>query len=109
MVDPEVVNGVQYFLSRLMDHGLPVSFGVVFGSQISDNATPLSDIDLIVVSPQFDNPITRDSINLLWRTAARTDSRIEPIPCGKDQWQNDSSNAIIEIARRQGTAIYTNT
>ncbi len=44
----------------------------------------------------------RSAINLLWRLAARIDSRIEPIPCGSKQWQEDDSSAIIEIARRQG-------
>ena len=37
--------------------------------------------------------------------AARIDSRIEPIPCGELQWQNDKSNAIIEMARTEGQTI----
>jgi hypothetical protein len=42
---------------------------------------------------------------LLWRLAARTDSRIEPVPCGEQQWQEDTSSAIVEIARREGERI----
>jgi len=41
----------------------------------------------------------------LWRIAARTDSRIEPIPVGERQYQEDDSSAIIEIARREGQMI----
>jgi len=41
----------------------------------------------------------------LWRIAARTDSRIEPIPVGKKQYKQDDSNMIIEIARREGQII----
>jgi len=107
MLDQEIVNSVQKYLNRLAQKGIPVSFGVVFGSYATGSATPLSDIDLIVVSPEFDKQIQRKSIDQLWHLAARTDSRIEPIPCGHQQWQNDTSNAVIEIARNQGTTIYS--
>jgi hypothetical protein len=43
--------------------------------------------------------------SLLWRVAARTDSRIEPIPCGERQWVEDRSSAILEIARREGQVV----
>lgn len=36
---------------------------------------------------------------------ARTDSRIEPIPCGARQWEEGDSKAIIEVARREGVRI----
>jgi hypothetical protein len=44
-------------------------------------------------------------VALLWRVAAETDSRIEPIPCGEKQWTDDDSSAVIEIARREGERI----
>ncbi len=46
-----------------------------------------------------------EDINLLWRMAARTDSRIEPIPVGQRQFEEDDSSAIIEIARREGQVV----
>jgi hypothetical protein len=58
-----------------------------------------------VVSPRFDGPRQREDINHLWRIAARTDSRIEPIPVGQRQDEVDDSSAIIEIARREGRVI----
>ena len=107
MVDQTIVNGVRDYLKRLSEHGLAVSFGVIFGSQATGQADPLSDIDVIVVSPDFDESIPRDSINTLWKVAARTNSRIEPIPCGQRQWREDDSCAIIEIARNHGTTVYS--
>ncbi len=47
----------------------------------------------------------RRDIDLLWRLAAKEDSRIEPIPCGERQWDEDVSSAIVEIARREGETI----
>lgn len=105
MAEPKVIAAVKEYLDRLAQNGLSVAFAVVFGSQVTGQASNLSDIDLLVVSPDFDGKITRDIINKLWRIAARTDSRIEPIPCGQQQWQDNTSDAIIEIARKQGEKV----
>jgi predicted nucleotidyltransferase len=105
MADPKVIAAVKKYLKNLTRNGLPVAFGVLFGSQVTGRSNDLSDIDLIVISPQFDGKISRDIINKLWHIAARTDSRIEPIPCGQDQWKNNNSDAILEIARIEGVTI----
>ena len=108
MVDATIVKGIQNYLRQLVTNGIEISFGVVFGSQASGRPHRWSDIDLIVVSPLFDQEITRENINKLWRTAARTDSRIEPIPCGERQWREDTSSPIIEIARIDGATVHAN-
>jgi len=105
MVNESVVNGVRKYLRALQDQGIVVKFGVIFGSQLTDKSDDWSDIDLLVVSPRFDDRRSRDDINLLWRLAAQTDNRIEPIPCGERQWFDDDASAIIEIARREGEAV----
>jgi hypothetical protein len=33
------------------------------------------------------------------------DVRIEPIPCGEQEWETDGGRPILEIARREGTEI----
>lgn len=105
MVDAAIIESVKKYLEALSKSGIHVSFGVIFGSYVSGKADAMSDIDLLVVSPEFDGVISRGSVNKLWHIAARTDSRIEPIPCGKNQWQTDVSNAIIEIARTEGQTV----
>ena len=107
MLEQSVLKSVQNYLAAVAASGIVVERGVVFGSQASGHAQAWSDIDLLVVSSQFDDMKDRNSINLLWRLAARIDSRIEPIPCGSRQWREDDSSAIIEIARRQGESLET--
>ncbi len=87
------------------EHALNVSQAVLFGSYARGAADLWSDIDLVVVATRFDAGIDRNDVELLWRVAGRTDSRIEPIPCGVRQWAEDQSSAIIEIARREGEII----
>jgi len=106
VVDEAVLSSVRKYLAALQAHGLTPRFGVVFGSHATGRADRWSDIDLLVVSPQFDGPRSRRSIDLLWRVAARTDSRIEPVPCGESEWQSDDSSAIVEIARREGQPVH---
>lgn len=105
MVNESVLNGVRKYLRALQQQGVAVKFGVVFGSQVTGNADVWSDIDLLVISPKYDDQRSREDINLLWRLAARTDSRIEPVACGEKQWFEDDSSAIIEMARRDGETI----
>jgi predicted nucleotidyltransferase len=105
VVGESVVTAVQTYMRALLDHQITVRFAVVFGSQATGQADEWSDIDLLVVSPHFDGQRRRQDVDLLWRLAARTDSRIEPVPCGERQWVEDTSSAIIEIARREGERI----
>ena len=105
MVDETIISGVRRYLNSLKDQGIAVRLGVVFGSRARGTAGQWSDIDLLVVSPVFDGEYSRELVSKLWRTAARTDSRIEPIPCGERQWREDTGSPILEIVRGEGLVI----
>ena len=60
---------------------------------------------MLVVSPLYDKKRTYKQASKLWRIAAHTDSRIEPIPVGEKQYKEDDSSLIIEVARREGQII----
>jgi predicted nucleotidyltransferase len=105
MVNQTIVKSVRNYLKSIQEEGIAVRFGIVFGSHVYDRSGTWSDIDVLVVSPLFDGRRNRRDVDLLWRVAARSDSRIEPIPCGERQWIEDSSSAIVEIARREGETI----
>ena len=105
MVDEAIVESVQSYLRTLIAKGVDIRFGVIFGSYARGCATEWSDIDLLVVSPDYDNMTSRDKIDQLWETAARTDSRIEPIPCGIEAWEKDDGTPIFEFARQEGQTV----
>lgn len=102
MVEKRIINTIRAYVKKLGEEGVEVEFVVLFGSQSRGAAHEWSDIDVIVVSPQFDQLHDRYYIDLLWRVAAVVDSSIEPVPCGAAQWREDVDSAIIEVARREG-------
>ncbi|MBF0376357.1 MAG: hypothetical protein HQK72_02635 [Desulfamplus sp.] len=107
MADRAIKKIVKNYLKELSTTGIPISYGILFGSYSGSQKTDRwSDIDLLVVSPIYDKLYTRNEINLLWRIAARIDSRIEPIAVGTQQFEIDDKSTILEVARREGEKIY---
>jgi predicted nucleotidyltransferase len=100
-----VIKLVQKYLKYVSEQGIPVKYGVLFGSYAKGKENELSDIDVLVVSPKFDEQHTHVEYENLFIYAGRTDSRIEPIPVGEKQFADDHTNMIIEIARREGQII----
>ncbi len=105
MVDEAIQLTVRRYLLALPSVGIHARRGVLFGSHARGEADPWSDIDLVVIAPELDSLADRRLVDRMWELRARTDSRIEPIPCGERQWHNDDGSTILAIARREGVVI----
>ena len=105
MADASVVRAVQSYLAAVRRSGIHAERGILFGSHARGDARPDSDVDVLIIAPEFDEPYAARRIDLLWELRVRTDSRIEPLPVGERQWETDDASAIIEIARREGQEI----
>jgi len=104
MVEETVLGNIRRYLGTLPAAGIHANRGVLFGSYAMDNADEYSDIDLIVIAPEFDGSRELSLVKALWRATA-CDNRIEPIACGEREWETDQSRPILEIARREGIII----
>jgi predicted nucleotidyltransferase len=105
MVEPAIVRVIQNYLTVVRHSGIRASQAILFGSYARGDARPDSDVDILVIAPEFDEPYDRNRVDLLWTLRAQTDSRIEPIAVGEQQWREDDVSAIIEMARREGQEI----
>ena len=85
--------------------GIHASKAVLFGSFATGRADQDSDIGLIVIAPEFDGHRDIAMIKDLWHATVAADNRIEPIPCGEQEWESGDGRPIIEIARREGVVI----
>ncbi|WP_085440419.1 nucleotidyltransferase domain-containing protein [Magnetofaba australis] len=105
MVAQSVIETVQGYLDALKRQGVPVEFAVLYGSFARGEQHEWSDIDLMVISPLFDAPKKSADVDLLWLATLDSDVRIEPVAIGAQQWREDDSIGLIEIARREGQII----
>jgi predicted nucleotidyltransferase len=105
MADKTVIKSIQKYLQAVEQKGIPVKYGVLFGSYARGQQHEWSDIDLLVVSPRYDKKWTHKDWAKLWLIAADTDTRIEPIPGGEKQFKNSRDSLIIEVARPEGQII----
>lgn len=105
MVDQSVIDSVRRYLSALREAGIHVQKGVIFGSFARGEAHKDSDIDLMVIAPEFDESHDYELRSRLWQCTVRADTRIEPIACGVREWIEDDEIPIFEIARKEGITI----
>lgn len=104
MVKQEILNIIVDYIQKVHRAGIEVETTILFGSYAQGKATSSSDIDIIVIAPEFDRR-QEAQVNLLWELRASSDFRIEPIACGSQQWLEDDSSPILAIARDQGVNI----
>lgn len=107
MVDHAIVAVVRAYLEKVQAEGIRARRGIVFGSHARGTANEDSDIDLIVLAPEFDGERDRAKTDILWALRAKSDSRVEPIGVGERQWEEDDETPIIEVARQEGFEVRT--
>jgi predicted nucleotidyltransferase len=105
MVDRAITATVKRYLSGLRQAGIQATQAVVFALYALGREREWSDIDLVVIAPEFDGPRTVELVENLWLVTPQADDRIEPIPCSVREWETDDSRPVLEIARREGVAV----
>ena len=105
MAEQSVVNAVRRFMRLANEAGINIERAILYGSHARGEANKWSDIDLIVISPEFEGGPDRRLIHKLWELSGLIDSRIEPVLCGEREWLEDDAQPILEIARQEGIVI----
>jgi len=105
MVNAVILTIIQGYIEEVNKRGVRISKAVLFGSYAKGQENPDSDIDLLLVGPDFDPRPSRALVAELWRARAKTDSRIEPVAVGNKTWEEDDADLLIEVARREGVPI----
>jgi predicted nucleotidyltransferase len=107
MVDTKVIDIVKKYLSILSQEGVIISKAYLYGSQVHGTATEESDIDLMLVSPLFDEN-TDKYAPVLWLSTRKASYKIEPIAVGQKRFQTDDKSPLIETVRQEGIEITAN-
>jgi predicted nucleotidyltransferase len=92
---------VARYVAELRDHGIRPSEVILYGSHAKGEATPLSDIDLIVVSDDLARWPALERLEMLSRLAARVDAPLEVLGYTPEEIARGGKNSILwaEISR----------
>jgi len=82
MVDKKIIDIVKKYLNILSQEGIVISKAYIYGSQVHGTATEESDIDLMLVSPIFDEN-TDKYAPVLWLSTRKASYKIEPVAVGQ--------------------------
>ena len=104
MAGKSVINILQDYLSLLQSEGIKIEKAFLYGSYLNDTESSESDIDLMVVSQQFDNADDL-LIGKVWALTKKVNSRIEPFIVGIKKFETDDVSPIIQIVKKEGLEI----
>ena len=104
MPTPEIIAIVRAYLALVVQAGIPARRAVIFGSHARGTGGPESDIDVLVISSQFDSDRFAAE-PLLWRLTRRVDPRVEPIPVGETEYSGQAGSPLVDEAKRTGFVV----
>lgn len=104
MSQTDAINIIRTYLLALKQAGINIDRAYLYGSYARNEATAESDIDVLLVSRQFD---TDDDYILAkpWLFTGKVDYRIEPLSVGLKRFETDNTSLIIEEVRQSGIEI----
>lgn len=104
MAPSEIVGIVQRYLRLLKENGVNAQKAVLYGSRARGDAAEHSDIDLLILSPDFGADRVREG-QFLFKMARRVDARIEPVPVHPSEYVAIPDSPLLHFAQQEGMEI----
>ena len=104
MVDERIIKMVREYLKELVSNGLNITKAYIYGSYARGTVTEESDIDLLLIAPEFDKKID-EYLPLIWLSTRKSNYKIEPVPIGEKKFEENESSPLIEAVRIEGFEI----
>ncbi|MDA3892811.1 MAG: nucleotidyltransferase domain-containing protein [Salinivirgaceae bacterium] len=104
MATEEVISLLKKYIILLNSEGISVKHAYLFGSYATDTATENSDIDLMIVS---DNYNENDDIATgnMWRLTKKVSTKIEPFLIGINKFNADLDSIFLTAIKETGVVI----
>ena len=95
---------VKQYLNLLSKEGIMIDKAFLYGSYAKDIATAKSDIDLLLVSNNFDD--SNDMlVGKIWYLTKKISSKIEPYIISSLRFNSDETSPLIQIVKNEGLEI----
>ena len=101
MVEKSVVKMINEYILELQKNDINLTKVILYGSYAKGTANLSSDIDLMLVSPEFDND-SDSYLGIIWKLTEKSDYKIEPYHVGKIRFETDDVSPIILVAKEEG-------
>lgn len=98
---------IRRYISGLQRH-IRVDTVILFGSYASGHPRELSDIDLAIISPDFDGKDWFERVKLMGQARRARDIDIEAIGYGKHQFDTAHRQTFLGEIIRTGKIVYQN-
>jgi len=104
MAKRAIIKAIKNYLQLLEEQGISIEKAYLFGSYSKNKETEDSDIDLLIVSNQFD---LRDDylIGKIWALTRKINSKIEPYIVTTEGFYADEVSPLIQIVKQEGIEI----
>ena len=105
MASKEIIGKVKKYIEILNPSGLIIDKTFLYGSTARNEEGRDSDIDVMLVSRDFDDKSDDQTIGLIWRLTRRVDSRIEPFAVGLKRFNQDKISPLLQLVKKEGIPI----
>ena len=104
MAQGDVIRLLQLYIRLLNDAGLRIQKAFLYGSFARNEASADSDIDVMLVSEQFDSNDIKEKAKA-WQLTRKVDLRIEPFTIGAKRFFSDDDSALVDQVKKEGIEI----
>ena len=104
MATKEVIEILKKYVLLLNTEGISVYKAYLFGSYSTNTASDTSDIDVMIVSDNYDENDDEAS-GKIWKLTRKVNTKIEPFLIGKNKFNNDNSSPLISMIKTHGIEI----
>jgi predicted nucleotidyltransferase len=105
MVKKKIKQIIKKYLSEVEKSGLNISKVFLYGSHVYGTPNDKSDIDLLIVSPQFDGENKDEFVAKLWLATESVDFIIEPIGVGEKFFNSNQFSPLLDLIKLKGLEI----
>ncbi len=101
MAKAEVIELLKKYILLLNSNGIAVYKAFLFGSYSTNTANDASDIDVMIVSENYDES-DDEVVGKIWRLTRMVSTKIEPFMIGKNRYDSDDNSPLIEQIKTKG-------
>ena len=104
MAQDEVIKILQKYITILKENGLNIQKAFLYGSFARNEQNKDSDIDVMLISKQFDTNDIEEKIKA-WQYRKKIDLRIEPFTIGYKRFFSDDDSLLVSVVKKEGIEI----